>query len=634
MANRDCGLAAAVSEAGLPAFRQIAGNPAGQTSTCIRYSLPEKALSMRSLLLSLFALAFFCQPALPAERPNILFITVDDMNCDSAGAYGCKLPGTTPNMDKLATEGLRFAHAHVQVGNCMPSRNVMWSGRYPHSNRVEGFYQVDDPDYPVLTDLMKSGGYFTAIRGKATHSTPYNPYAWDVVLDAGNGRRNLKNPQSYYESTREGIDASGDKPFCVMINISDPHKPFYSGANDPYQPTHVFTPEEVPVPGFLFDAPAVRKELADYYSSVRRADDCVGAALRALEESGERENTVVLFLSDHGMPLPFAKTQLYHHSTHTPLIVRWPGTTTPNTIDSDHMVSAIDLLPTLLDVAEVPHPDGLQGKSFLPLLRGQSQADRNFVFKVYNENSGGVRQPMRSVDSRRFGYIFNPWSDGKREVKGATLGTASFRTMKTLAATDKTIADRLRLFVYRDREEFYDYENDPDALKNLIDDPQYAEEIERHRRAMEEFMDRTHDHLLNVFRNRHHEDVVQAYMQKVEAESAARRGRRQKRRQKRNLISMTPGDAIAGSPLTVTITHKLPKALGEQSLHVTLKTGLAARRLDRKIVTIQGSGEAKVTFEVAAEKIVDGVISYAAFVGPDYQGNLQHVAGDSIPVRK
>ena len=106
------------------------------------------------------------QMARGAKPANILFITVDDMNCDSVGAFGCTLPDTTPNIDRLAAQGLRFKYAHVQVANCMPSRNVMFSGRYPHNNRVEGFYQVKDPDYPVLCDLMKQAGYFTAIRGK------------------------------------------------------------------------------------------------------------------------------------------------------------------------------------------------------------------------------------------------------------------------------------------------------------------------------------------------------------------------------------------------------------------------------------------------------------------------------------
>ena len=114
----------------------------------------------------------------------------------------------------------------------MPSRNVMYSGLYPHSNRVEGFYQVKDPDYPVLADLMKSAGYFTGIRGKVNHSTPYHPYGWDLVLDAapGGARWHGKDAASYGASTRAGIRAAreADQPFCLLINISDPHKPFYS----------------------------------------------------------------------------------------------------------------------------------------------------------------------------------------------------------------------------------------------------------------------------------------------------------------------------------------------------------------------------------------------------------------------
>ncbi|MCC7060812.1 MAG: sulfatase-like hydrolase/transferase, partial [Burkholderiaceae bacterium] len=112
------------------------------------------------------------QTAPASARLHILIITTDDMSCDSVGVYGCKLPGTTPQMDRLAAQSMRFNHAFVQVGNCMPSRNVMFSGRYPHNNHVEGFYEIKRPGYPVMADLMKAAGYFTGIRGKVAHSTP------------------------------------------------------------------------------------------------------------------------------------------------------------------------------------------------------------------------------------------------------------------------------------------------------------------------------------------------------------------------------------------------------------------------------------------------------------------------------
>ena len=311
-----------------------------------------------------------------------------------------------------------------------------------------------------------------------------------------------------------------NKPFCLNVNISDPHKPFVkigkSGVlQDKNEPSRLFKPEEVPIPGFLFDHPDVRFELAQYYTSVRRADDCFAAIMKALEESGQQENTVVMFLSDHGMPLPFAKTALWHHSTHTPWIVHWPGVTQSGKVDSTHMISAVDLMPTVLDIAGIDHPEGFDGQSFLRTIRGESQANRDMVYKVYNENSGGNRSPMRSVQSKKFGYLFNPWSDGTRVFKTATTGTATFRTMKMLAESDEKIAARLKLFQHGTPEEFYDYENDPDALNNLIDNPDYAQEIEKHRLAMQKFMEDSNDPVLEAFQNRNDAAARSAYTDKV-----------------------------------------------------------------------------------------------------------------------
>lgn len=467
-----------------------------------------------------------------AERRNVLVITVDDMSADSLGAFGSRLAGTSPNVDRLASEGMKFLYAHVVSPNCMPSRNAMWSGRYPHNNKVEGFYQVPNPGYPVLTDLMKAAGYFTAIRHKVSHSTPYSPYAWDLNLDAppGGTRPHAKDPATYGESVTLGIESAkaAGKPFCLVINVADPHKPFYAEGRrgetvaDPHMPSQVFSPDEVPIPGFLFDDPVVRKELSHYYSSVRRADDGVGAALAALDASGEAERTIVLFLSDHGMPLPFAKTQLYHHSTHTPLIVRWPGVTKAASVDERHMVSGVDLLPTILDMAGIEHPAGLDGKSFAPLLRGEKQDGREMIFKEHNENAGGSRDPMRAIETKQFLYIFNPWSNGKRVMATATTGTSTYRRMRELAATDETLAARHDLYQHRVPEELYDVAADPDCLRNLIDDPGHRADADRLRASLEEWMVKTADPMLEVFRRRDDAAFREAYVQQQEAEAAAR----------------------------------------------------------------------------------------------------------------
>ena len=488
-----------------------------------------------SFLLVLAGILLVSLPVTLVAKPNLLLITVDDMSSDSLGSFGCELEGTSPNIDQLAEESLKFLKAHVQVGNCFPSRNVMWSGRYPHNSGVEGFYQVKPIDYPVLCDLMKEAGYYTAIRGKVSHSTPYQPYAWDAdhtILPDGS-KANIKDVESYYTSTKAAIEAAekAGKPFCFNINISDPHKPFWK-PNDKHPTSRVFTAEEVPVPKFLHDDPAIREEVALYYSSVRRADDCFGAIMRALEESGLEEETFVMFLSDHGMPLPFAKTQLYHHSTHTPLLVRWPGVTEGGAVDDTHLVSAVDFLPTLLDVAGIEHPDGLDGRSFEPLLRGESQEGRDLVYKVYNENSGGNRNTMRGIQTAKFLYLFNPWSDGERTMATATNNTVSWKRMQSLAKEDSAIAERVDLMVHREVEEFYDIENDPDCLRNLVDEPAYEEELGRHRRLMRKTMTETGDHVLEAFQKKGNKAALEAYMTRVETEAKERRAKRRQNKKK------------------------------------------------------------------------------------------------------
>ena len=587
-----------------------------------------------------------------ADHPNILFITVDDMSCDSVGVFGCKVKDTTPSLDRFAGEGVRFTYAHVQAANCVPSRNVMQTGRYPHTSGVEGFYKVRT-DFPILPDLMNVNGYFTAIKGKLSHSTPYQPYPWDMIMDPEQEKRDGKGkPETFYDFTRDAIAASGKtrKPFYMLVNIVDPHKPFYALNNaskvvpDKNRPSRVFTAGDVVVPRFLPDLPITRKELAHYYSSVRRADDCVAATLKALSDSGRADNTVVMFLSDHGMPFPFAKTNVYHHSTRTPWIVRWPGRIKPGSVDSRHMISAIDFMPTVLDIAGIDQLPGLQGRSFLPLLLGKTQQGRDYVIKEYNENSAGGRHPMRAVETKKYCYIFNPWASGQRKFRTATQGMQTYKQMVKLAPTDPAIAARLRLFDYRTVEEFYDCENDPDAIRNLIDDPRYAREIYRLRKILERWLVTTSDHCLEAFRNRHDPEAMEKYVRNLELESQQRRARARKakgnnqqirtnaRRSGAKLISLsTPRFVRRGQSVTVTVNHKIPADLGEQLIHVTLK-GQAGARIERKVVKCRGTAVLEVSFAVPVDPNL-GKVVFAAFIGEDYPNCLQHAVSKPIPVR-
>lgn len=615
--------------------------------------------------------AMICSSDLAAaERPNILIITVDDMSADSIGAFGCQLKDTSPNIDAFAKTAMKFNRAHVQVGNCMPGRNLMWSGLFSHVNGVEGFQQNKTPNFPVLCDLAKSAGYFAAIRGKVSHSTPYHPYAWDadVTTRPDGGKYHTKDPESYGASTRDAIRlaAEANKPFCLMVNIADPHKPFYNRGKkgektpDPFVPTRVFSKEEVPVPGFLPSDDIIKEELADYYSTVRRADDCFGHVLRALSQSGHVDDTFIMFFSDHGMPLPFAKTQLYHHSTHTPLLVRWPGVTIGGSTDQQHMVSAIDFLPTLLDVMGHEHPDPqrLHGRSFAPLLSGQSQLDRDHVILQYNENSGRNRHPMRGIHTREFLYLFNPWSNGERKFATATTGTATYRQMVKRASDEPSIAARLELFDHRVLEELYDMRSDPDCLVNLIDSPKHQNQLKMLRQTLLFELSRMDDPVADVLEHRSDESVRIAFMNAEDAKknkakknanknagnkNSANRGAAN-RKQLKNAIRLVgvpkSQDLTPGKTVQVVISHSLPETLGVQKLHVTLKRSLPtttakASRIERKVVEVSGEGKVAIEFMIPSDFLTTEsektAIAIAAFVGEEYQKNLDFISSGPIP---
>ena len=233
------------------------------------------------------------------------------MNFDSIGAYGCKVKGTTPNIDRLAASSLCFDRAHVTVAVCQPCRNTLNSGRYPHRN-IEGFQQMAKNKYPTLPHILKQNGYQVGILGKVGHSAPYKDFSWDMAFDSkdlGVGR----NAQSYHQRAAQFIKNAKQKskPFYLMFNTHDPHRPFHQRENKKFpNPSKIYSPKEVVVPGFLPDLPEVRREIAEYYSSVRRADDVIGKLLEELKTAGVEKNTVVMFLSDHRDRRPLCQDEL------------------------------------------------------------------------------------------------------------------------------------------------------------------------------------------------------------------------------------------------------------------------------------------------------------------------------------
>ncbi len=461
---------------------------------------------------SIFTLALLSAiPGDAQEPPNVLLITVDDMNRDSVGVYRAKIPDLTPNIDRLAAEGMRFEHAHVSIAICQPTRAVWMTGRYPHNSGALGFEKIR-PDVPTLAEALRDAGFRTGLMAKHGHVIPSRPDAWTEIVPA----RELKNgrsPELYYERALRFMKAAkaAEQSFFLMANSQDPHRPFAGSADEArmqktdaestnhqygggFPPVEVaFHPAEIPTPGFLPDLPKIRRELAEYYTSVKRADETTGALLRALDDAGLAENTLVMFLSDHGIAVPFAKTNVWMHSTRTPWIVRWPGVVRTNVVDHRHVISGIDLAPTILAAVGEPALPGTDGRSFVAVLRGAELDGFDLSFTYMNVTIAPEWYPMRSIVDRRYGYIYNAWAGGKKKFFNNSMRGLTFPAMEEAAKHDPAIALRVEHLLYRIKEELYDYSQDPDALANLAERPSYRSIIEKYRDLMLEQMRSTGD---------------------------------------------------------------------------------------------------------------------------------------------
>ena len=440
------------------------------------------------------------------SRLNVLLLTSDDLNYDSPGFMGCRVPDITPNLDGFARGCLRFDRGHVTVASCQPSRQCMMTGRYPHNMDAPGFDPIAE-DVTTLQERLHAIGYLNGILGKETHLAPPHKFCWDQFTPAselGRGR----DPQRYYEESKSYLERakSEGKPFFLMANSHDPHRPL-AGSDDEIRRwnehlpvSRTIRPEEVEVPDFLPDIPGVREDIAAYFTSAHRSDESMGAVLRALEETGFAENTLVMYLSDNGMAFPFAKANCYLTSTRTPWLVRWPGVTHEGAVDTRHFISGVDYMPTILEALGLEPESGLDGRSFSPLLRGHQQEGRDHIYTLFNRLGGEGRTfPMRAMQNERFGYIWNAWANGQTKYTTSYFIGPAFEAMKALAETDAAMAERWRSFIYRRPDEFYDFGADPAALNNLVDGTRYRRELHDLRERLRAEMRRSNDPLLPDF---------------------------------------------------------------------------------------------------------------------------------------
>ncbi|HQU43619.1 MAG TPA: sulfatase, partial [Pirellulales bacterium] len=353
-----------------------------------------------------------------APRNVVLFVT-DDQGQD-AGCYGNPVI-KTPNLDRLAAEGTRFEFAFCTTASCSASRSVILTGMHNHANGHYGHehsYHHFSSFNTVqsLPVMLSAAGYRTGRIGKY-HVAPEAVYHFDEAL-----RGNARSPVEMAENCRPFV-ARSDKPFFLYFCTADPHRGGGQADELAHRPDRFgnkpdgkeypgvtpvkYGPKEVVVPRFLPDTPTCRAELAQYYQSVSRVDQGLGRLIAVLKEAGVYDDTLIVYISDHGIAFPGAKTTAYEPGLRSPCIVRNPYAKQRGVV-SEAMVSWVDLTPTLLDFARAtPQQAAFHGRSFLPVLEEVRPADWEEVYASHTFHEVTMYYPMRVVRGRRYKLIWN-----------------------------------------------------------------------------------------------------------------------------------------------------------------------------------------------------------------------------------
>lgn len=418
------------------------------------------------------------------ETPqNIVWISIEDLSL-RLGAYGDSI-ARTPNIDRLAEEGLRFTNAFATAGVCAPNRSAIITGMYqtaigthhmrttsPSAGPPVPYHVVPPPYVKTFTEYLRAEGYFTTNDGKTDYQFQVPITAWDINGEHAHWRS---------EKRAEG------QPFFAMFNFGATHE---SATWPDSNETLTTDPSAVPVPPYYPDTPRVRRALARHYDNIAEVDEKVGRLLHQLEEDGLADNTIVFLWSDHGDGMPRAKRWLYDSGIHVPLMVRWPGHLSPGSV-SDRLVSSVDLGPTVLSLTGAEIPAHMQGEAFLG---PEADDPREYVFAA-RDRHGGSYDMVRAVRDKRYKYIRNYYPNRPYVVSGPYRDKSPIKQeLLRLHALDRLDSTEKTWFGSTPPpEELYDTASDPHEVANMANDPEHQDVLRRMRRAMDRWMEKTDD---------------------------------------------------------------------------------------------------------------------------------------------
>ena len=438
-------------------------------------------------------------PAFCAERLNVLLITADDLGLQLS-CYG-ETAIETPNLDALARRSTLFEAAYVTQASCSPSRSSMFTGLYPHATGqyglVNGGFELHRPlREQTIPALLKRAGYRTGIIGKL-HVAPEDSFPFDVRL-----RTDMRDVRSVADAVEPFLN-DDSVPFFLMVNYSDPHawRPNRQSREWSFPDQWKGLPERPKqvgeVPPFAFqeiDSPEQLKRTTGYYNEVLRLDAGVGLLLDRLERSGHADDTLVLFVGDHGPPFARGKTTCYEAGLRVPFLVSWPGVSKP--MRSRAMVSTVDLLPTILDAAGAETPEGLHGRSLRPVVSGAAADWREYLAAEFHYHGARPFYPRRAIRDQRYKLIHNLRAGEAKPSTGID-GDTAYRQSQEPKYENTEVRRAFDTFADPPEFELYDLQSDPWEFRNLAESSEHAEELARLKDALRAWREQTDDPLLS-----------------------------------------------------------------------------------------------------------------------------------------
>jgi len=416
------------------------------------------------------------------QFPNILIFIADDWGWEESGAYGNPVV-KTPNIDKLAAEGMRFDNFYLTASSSSPSRSSILTGMYPHNTGAMNLHE-NIPDYTnLLPERLRSKGYYTMLIGKSHGTnTPKLQSKFDFTANISPDKPSMMGDlwQKSLENRPQG------QPFFMFAASFDPHRPYVdSEFTEPYNPADVI------VPPYLQDSPEMRAELAGYYNEITRFDEHVGQIVDILAREGVLHNTLIIVMSDNGRPFHQSKTRVNVQGLKSAFILHYPALIKSNSI-SKSLVSAVDIAPTILEIAGLNKSAGMQGISMVPILKNPEHRIREYAFGEHNWHV--FRAFERAVITEKYLYIRNWLPHIANPVVFEAVKMPSHLRMRQSYEQGELSPEQSDTFIVpRPPEELFNTEKDIHCLHNLAGEKTQDKILQQMRIALDVWMDATGD---------------------------------------------------------------------------------------------------------------------------------------------